>query len=262
MGLGERLLGEGLVVAAVLGWWALSIGMPDYIIPGPWQVATAVFGLFFDPAKVEHTLISTLRVIGSVVVSTVLGALLAFLPRWLGWADGIVHERIKPFLNSFPSVGWAILAVIWFGNSTPSVMFVQVAILTPFCLVNVSEGLRDLDRELMEMGLSFTRRRLRVFRKLTMPMLLPYVMAAVRIAYGVGWKIALVSELFGADRGLGYLMLEAQILSDASTVFATCFAIVIIFIAGERLLINPLTRLVDNRGRAASPPHQDRGNRT
>ena len=47
---------------------------------------------------------------------TVLGALLAFLPRWLGWTDGIVHERIKPFLNSFPSVGWAILAafsVLW-----------------------------------------------------------------------------------------------------------------------------------------------------
>ncbi len=38
-------------------------------------------------------------------------------------------------------------------------------------------------------------------------------------------------------------MLEAQILSDAATVFATCFAIVLIFIAGERLIINPLTRL-------------------
>ena len=235
------------MVAAVLGWWALSRSMPDYIIPSPWQVAVGVYELFFDPDKAAHTLISTLRVIGSVIVSTLIGALLALLPRWFEWVDVIVHERIQPFLSSFPSVGWAILAVIWFGNSTSSVMFVQVAILVPFCLVNVAEGLRALDRELIEMGRSFSRNRRRVFFKLTLPLLLPYVVAAVRIAYGVGWKIALVSELFGADRGLGYLMLEAQIISDAATVFATCLAIVLIFIAGERLIINPLARLVEHR---------------
>lgn len=231
------------MVAAILGWWVLSLGLPDYIIPGPWLVAQGVFELFFDPDKSEHTLVSTLRVLGAVVIATMLGSVLALLPRWFGFTDLIVHQRIQPFLNSFPSVGWAILAIIWFGNSTPSVMFVQIAILTPFCLVNVAAGLKELDRELVEMGLSFTRRRARVFFRLVVPLLAPYVMSAVRIAYGVGWKIALVSELFGADRGLGYLMLEAQILSDATTVFATCFAIVLIFILGERLIINPLTRL-------------------
>lgn len=241
--LAGRLLGEGLVVAAVLGWWLLSLGLPDYIIPGPLDVAQGVYSLFFDPAKAEHTLISTLRVLGSVVISTALGIVLALVPRWFPISDLIVYQRVQPFLNSFPSVGWAILAVIWFGNSTPSVMFVQIAILTPFCLVNVAEGLKELDRELIEMGMSFTRTRRRVFFKIVVPLLAPYVMSAVRIAYGVGWKIALVSELFGADRGLGYLMLEAQILSDAVTVFATCFAIVVIFILGERLIINPLTRL-------------------
>lgn len=245
--LSERLLGEGLVVLAVFGWWLLSRGMPDYIIPSPWQVAVGVYELFFNTDKAAHTLVSTARVIGSVALSTALGALLALLPRWLRWADIIVHERIKPLLNAFPSVGWAILAVIWFGNSTPSVMFVQIAILTPFCLVNVAEGLRALDAELIEMGMSFTRKRRRVLFKVVVPLLMPYVMAAVRIAYGVGWKIALVSELFGADRGLGYLMLEAQIVSDAATVFATCFAIVLLFIAGERLIINPLARLTEHR---------------
>jgi len=32
--------------------------------------------------------------------------------------------------------------------------------------------------------------------------------------------------------------------SDSATVFATCFAIVIIFVAGEKLVIDPLARLV------------------
>jgi NitT/TauT family transport system permease protein len=67
-------------------------------------------------------------------------------------------------------------------------------------------------------------------------------MSSVRIAYGVGWKIALVAELFGADSGLGYLMLRAEVMSDTAMVFATCFAIVIIFAAGEKLIIDPLAR--------------------
>jgi NitT/TauT family transport system permease protein len=179
-----------------------------------------------------------------VALATLIGGALAVIPYRWPIADTIVRDRITPFLNSFPSVGWAILAMIWFGTTNAAVIFVEVAILTPFCLINVLEGLNELDRELIEMGWSFTRRGSRNFVKLVVPMLLPYVMSAIRIAYGVGWKIALVAELFGVSSGLGYLMLKAEIVSDAATVYATCFAIVLLFLAGEKLVLDPLSRLV------------------
>ena len=216
--------------------------MPDFILPGPLAVAERVIDFFIVSGIIDDSAISTARVAASVVIAVALGSVLAFLPRQWPVADAIVHERIKPFLNSFPSVGWAILAVIWFGNSNFTVIFVQVAILTPFCLVNVSEGLKELDVELLEMGRSFTRSRFKVFRRITVPLLMPYVIAALRMAYGVGWKIALVSELFGAESGIGYLMLRAMSAADAETLFAACFAIVLIFIAGEKLIIDPLSR--------------------
>ena len=122
------------------------------------------------------------------------------------------------------------------------VIFVETAILIPFCLINIAEGLRNIDRELMEMGESFTRHRLRILWRLTLPMLVPYGLAAIRIAYGVAWKIALVAELLGAPDGLGYLMLRSETAADSTTFLATCFAIVFIFIVGERLVIAPLER--------------------
>jgi NitT/TauT family transport system permease protein len=145
-------------------------------------------------------------------------------------------------LNSFPSIGWAILAAIWFAPGDFGVIFVEVAILIPFCLINIAEGLRNIDGELMEMGLSFTRRRARILRRLTLPLLVPYGLSATRIAYGIAWKIALVAELLGAPSGLGYLMLRAQTAADSTTFLASCFAIVLIFVAGERLVIVPLER--------------------
>lgn len=242
MWLRERVLAEGLVVLAVVGWWLFARELPDFILPGPLAVAERVIDFFIVPGMVDDTVISTVRVAASVVIAVTLGGILAFIPRRWPLADAIVHERIKPFLNSFPSIGWAILASIWFGPSNFSVIFVQVAILTPFCLVNISEGLKELDLEVLEMGRSFSRNPVKVFWRITVPLLMPYVVAALRIAYGVGWKIALVSELFGAESGIGFLMLRALTAADAVTLFAACFAIVLIFIAGEKLVIDPLSR--------------------
>jgi len=240
----ERMIADGLVVAAILGWWLLSLRLPDFLMPSPWQVATTLFGLFVTPSLLADTAASAARVIASVALSTVIGGVLAIVPYRWPVTDAIIRDRITPFLNSFPSVGWAILAMIWFGTTDAAVIFVEVAILTPFCLVNILEGLKSLDQELIEMGASFTRDRARRFMKIVFPMLLPYLMSAIRIAYGVAWKIALVAELFGVSSGLGYLMLKAEIVSDAASVYGTCFAIVLLFLAGEKLVIDPLSRLV------------------
>lgn len=240
--LAEHGLAEGLIVLAVIGWWLFALDAPDYILPNPATVATETGRLFVVPELLYHTAMSAVRVVIAVILAVTIGTLLAVLPERFPILGVIVHERIQPFLNSFPSVGWAIVASIWFGPTNETIVFVELAILVPFCLVNVSAGLRELDREMIEMARSFTRSRAKVFFKVTLPLLMPYIIAALRIAYGVGWKIALVAELFGTESGLGFLMQRAQTLSDAATVFASCFAVVILFIAGERLVIDPLSR--------------------
>ena len=241
---GERLIADGLVAAAVLGWWLVSLGVPDFVLPSPWAVVQTLVALFVTPSLLADTAISTIRVVAAVVAALLIGGALALIPYRWPVADGIVHHRITPFLNAFPSVGWAILAMIWFGTTGTAVILVEIAILTPFCLVNISEGLKELDGELIEMAGSFTRRRGLVLRKIVVPLLLPYIISSIRIAFGVAWKIALVAELFGVSSGLGFVMLRAEIVSDAATVYATCFAIVLLFLAGEKLLIGPLSRIV------------------
>jgi NitT/TauT family transport system permease protein/sulfonate transport system permease protein len=240
----ERVLADGLVVLAVLGWWAMSNALPRGILPGPAEVGLQLWELFTDPSYLGHVAVSVGRVLLSVVLALVIGGLLAMWPARQPWAEGIVHRRIKPFLNSFPSIGWAILAVIWFRVSDFTAVFVQVAILIPFCLINLSEGLRELDREALEMARSFTRTRWKIFVKITIPLLLPYIVGALRIAYGVAWKISLVSELFGTGNGIGYLMADAQQSNKPALLYACCFAIVLIFFAGEKLILDPLSRRV------------------
>jgi NitT/TauT family transport system permease protein/sulfonate transport system permease protein len=238
----QRAIGDALVVLALAGWWWSSLHLPPSIVPPPQSVLARLVDIATYPDLTWHVVITTLRVMVSVALSLVFGLALALLAHSWPWLEGVVTDRILVVLSGMPSVGWAILAVIWFKVSDFTVIFVQVMILLPFALINFAEGLRNLDQEVIEMADSFSTRRTATLLHVLIPMLLPYGIAALRVSYGVCWKIALVSELFGAQSGLGYLMLQAQSIGDIVTVVATCLIIVVLFTLGEVLIINPIAR--------------------
>lgn len=237
-----RIAADLAVVLALLGWAWMARGLPDFVLPGPMAVGERLVAMFVSPAFLSHTFASVWRVLLSVVLALALGGGLALLNRAVPALDWTIRGMTLPFLNSFPSIGWAILAAIWFQPGDFPVVFVQVAILTPFALINIAEGLRQIDAETMEMARSFTRSRRRAIAMVAAPLLLPYILGAMRIAYGIAWKIALVSELLGGTTGLGYLMLQAQGSADMATVIAACFAIVLLFVTGEKLVLDPIAR--------------------
>ncbi len=236
-------------VAAALGAWAFGAGsLPEFVLPGPLAVGKRLVALFTEPTFLSHTLASVTRVLLSVALALAIGGGLALLNRAVPAVDWVVRGMVLPFFSSFPSIGWAILAAIWFQPGHFAVVFVQVAILIPFCLINIAEGLRQIDRETVEMADSFTRNRSRIVLWVMAPLLLPYVLGALRIAYGIAWKIALVAELLGATSGLGFLMLQSQGSADMPTVMAACAAVVLLFVAGEKLILDPIARKFSVRG--------------
>ena len=60
--LAERMIADGLVVAAIAGWWLLSLRLPDFLMPGPWQVATRLVDLFVTPSLLADVAASAARV--------------------------------------------------------------------------------------------------------------------------------------------------------------------------------------------------------
>lgn len=245
----DRLIADGTIVVVVVVWWLIARRLPAYVLPGPYDVLQSLARFVTDGATALNAFVSLTRVVASVLIAMVTGVLIALAVQAAPILNATVERRLLVFLSSFPSVGWAILGVVWFKISTPTVLFIQTAIILPFCIVNALAGFRQLDQELTEMGLSMTRSPVRRFFKLTLPLIAPFLVAGLRIAYGICWKIALVSELFGASSGLGYLLMNAQSTSDAAMVFACCLVIVVIYTATDYLLLKPLAeRFSVNQG--------------
>ena len=77
---------------------------------------------------------------------------------------------------------------------------------------------------------------------IVLPTLFPFMFAAVRVSFGVSWKVALTAELFGGSRGLGYTMNIARQELETSQIYAVIALIVVIVFLSNRLLFDPLQR--------------------
>jgi ABC-type nitrate/sulfonate/bicarbonate transport system permease component len=240
-----RFLAEGLVVLGVLVWWLTAQQLPDAVFPSPLNVFAELGSLAVDPQFWNAAGVTALRVLTAVLAAVVIGTTLGLLPRYAPWTSGIVNDVLIPLFTSFPAVAWAIIGSVWFGVTSTSVVVVQALIILPFCLVNVAEGAKELGREEVEMGRSFGRRPVAIFWRIELPMLSPFIVAGARIGYGVCWKVSLIAELFGARSGLGFQMQLAQDLGRVDTILAICLAIVVFVIAGDALVLRPLSRRLD-----------------
>lgn len=227
-------------IAVLLGAWvAISPFVPAYILPSPATVAEKFLLFVTTKTYAIHLGTTLFHVIGALVISLTVGAALALATHYVRPVRLLIRGRVYPFLNSFSGIGWAVLSVVWFGQSDGAVFFAMACVLVPFIYINLHEGLEALDAELAEMGQSFTRSGFRRFRLILVPMLVPFGFAALRISFGVAWKSTLLAELFGSNRGLGYVVNQSRMNYETEMILAVILWIIVIVFAGDRFFFKP-----------------------
>ena len=243
-------LAAHLFTAGALGlWWTYAQFVEAYVMPGPVEVARRMAEFFTSPALLAHMFASFAHVVGAVAISFLAGFALALLPYYLPVFRHMVHGRLSPFLNSFSGIGWTLLAVVWFGINHFTVVFAISMVLTPFAIINIREGLNNLDDELLEMGMSFCRGGWRRFRALILPSLYPFIFATLRVSFGVAWKVALTAELFGGSSGMGYLFNLARQDFDMPLILVVILIIVAFVYCTDRFVFAPIqARLARHHG--------------
>ncbi|MGE5148356.1 MAG: ABC transporter permease [Candidatus Eiseniibacteriota bacterium] len=246
-----RLAGHLFTLAFIAIWALYARHVEAYVLPGPLAVAERFVAFFGDLDLIGHMLVSFAHIGAAILISFLIGTGLALLAYYVPVTHLAIHGRLSPFLNSFSGVGWTLLAVLWFGVDHVTVVFAISAVLTPFAIINMREGLDNLDQELLEMSRSLTRNRWRQFWMIVVPSLYPFMFATLRISFGVAWKVTLTAELFGGNAGLGYLFNLARQAFD-TTLIIVVIVIIICFVYGtDRFIFQPVqARLERHHGLA------------
>lgn len=234
-------------LALLAAWWIYSLRVPAYQMPGPLPVLARMSEFLTDPYERLQLGWSLVHVGVSITLAFVVGFALALMSNTLWPLSGFIDDRLTPFLNAFSGIGWLFMAMMWFGVTSFTVIFAVTLILIPFAIINIRTGLEELDDEIGELGRSLTRNPVRIFLRLTVPMLVPYLFATLRTSFGVAWKVVLTAELFGGNAGVGYLLNAARQEFDTETIFAViCFIILFVYLA-EVALFAPVQRGLKRR---------------
>lgn len=190
------------VIGAVALWQLISLFFLSVFLPGPLALLERVFVVYGD--------LETYLVVGQTVVRILEGLVLSML---IGTALGLLmglRKNFEAFLDSwimvlltFPAICWAFLSVLWFGLSEVAPILTVVLIVFPFVSMNVWEGTKAVEKNLIDMGKAYKANRKLMIWKVIIPQLMPYLFSALRIALSLSWKIVLVGEAFGVASGVG-----------------------------------------------------------
>ena len=234
-------------IALVLVVWEL---LPHIL---PLQQGTRLF--FSVPSRIFATLwqmFATGTIWGPLGVSATAFAIGLALAIAAGLPLGILLGRsatlnamVDPFVTAFnatPRLVFLPLLMLWLGIGLWSkVAIVFFGALFPL-LINTHEGVRNADKLLINVVRSFGATGWDVARLVVVPNALPFIVVGLRLAIGRAILGVVVAEFFGAQDGLGVVMVRAASSFNVDFVFAG-----LVLFAVLSLVMTGMVKLIEDR---------------
>jgi NitT/TauT family transport system permease protein len=231
----------GVAALVLVAWVLLSWRYGAYVLPSPAQVVHGLVEVIRSGEIWRHTAASLSRILigfgGAVAVALLMG-LGSFLSRT---AREVIND-VLAVLNSTSVFVWIVISIIWFGLSNWAPIFTTFMITLPVVASNIVEGVESVDRRLLEMGDVYRLGSGEKFRAIVVPSTLPYLVAGMKVGFGLALKVSVVAEIFGVTSGIGYIMNYSREILATQMVFVWALVMILVMMATDKLVFDALAR--------------------
>lgn len=212
-----------------------------------WKIASIIYNSELILPSPESTIFSTLKllisenfiqIIGATIFRGLIGFTLSFI---LGISLGILagtnilfEAFLKPILisiRSTPIISLILLALIWFKVDLVAV-FIAFLTMFPFICTNVIDGIKSVDKDIIEMSRVHQVGKLKIIKEVFLPAITPFIFSGASSALGFGWRAVIIGEVLSQPKfGIGTLMQTAQTYLLVNEVIAwTIIAVMISYL--------------------------------
>jgi NitT/TauT family transport system permease protein len=143
-------------------------------------------------------------------------------------------------LGSVPSVAYLPVALVWFGLNDRAIIFVVVIGSTLPIAVSVESGVRSIPPLLLRAALTLGATGPLMFRHVTLPAIVPSIVAGMRGAWAFAWRSLMAGELLISTVGLGQVLMRGRETMDMSQVLAVILIIGALGYAVDNLIFRKL----------------------
>ncbi len=229
-------------LAVVLVAWALlSRRYGQYVLPAPWSIVTGFAEIVRTGEIWTHTAASLYRIVIGFGLAVLVSLAMGFGAFVSPPIRGVVHD-VLAILNSTSVFVWIVISLIWFGLSNWAPIFTTFMITLPVVASNLVEGVSSVDRRLLEMGDVYRLRGREKFMAIVIPSTLPYLVAGMKVGFGLALKVSVVAEIFGVTSGIGYIMNYSREILATRMVFVWALVMILIMVATDTLLFDTVSR--------------------
>jgi ABC-type nitrate/sulfonate/bicarbonate transport system permease component len=120
------------------------------------------------------------------------------------------------------------VALLFFGLEDEMKIFVIFFSCAWPILLNTLEGVRNIDKLLLNTARTFGLSHARIIWKVVLPACLPQIMTGLRISLPITLILVVISEMVGSADGIGYFILDAQRRFRVAQMYAGMLALAIL----------------------------------
>jgi NitT/TauT family transport system permease protein len=240
-------------VAIVLVWSAIPYSglVNPALVPTPLQVAERFVALLWGDRLGLDVIASTQRVILGVALGITLAVPVGFM---LGWYRQ-VRRFVDPLVNFFralPPIALIPLVIVYFGiGEVAKVVILFYASFFAGVIV-MYEGIAQISPIYVRVARTLGAADDEIFLRVIVPLAVPHMLTALRVALGVAWATLVASELIAARQGLGALIQDAASFFQLDTIYVGIICIGFIALVMDLILRTVSRRLVSWQDRIAS----------
>ena len=198
----------GLILAAAI-WEAavLALGIRPHILP---RLSAILSAIAATPAAYAAGFLRTLT---ETLLGFAAGGIVGVLNGVLFFRAPRLRDLLFPIFvvsQTIPVIAFGALVVLWFGNTLLAKAVIAFYLTFFPVTVNTLLGLQSVDPRHTALLRSFGANGRQQLLRLQLPMALPQIFVALRLAASLSLVGAIVGEWFGDTTGLGVLLLQAM----------------------------------------------------
>ena len=201
-----RLYRYGFLAFILIVWQLVGPMINPIFFSYPSKIALAFYELTFVTGELQHYMVESLLILFyGLGIAILVGVPLAILMARFKPVDWALDLPVNA-MYATPMVALVPLLVLWFGIY----MEAKVIVVFLFCvfpvLINTYQGVRECDKNMLEVARSFRSSEAAVWRDVLLPFAIPYIIAGVRLAIGRGLIGMIIAEFYTTISGLGFMI--------------------------------------------------------
>ncbi len=187
------------------------------------------------------TLTSLLRITMGYLLGVIAALVFAVLTSAFPFCKAL-FSPILSLIKTTPVTSFILLALVWIQKDGVAV-FIAFLMVLPIIWSNVSKGIEETDKGMLEMAKVFGLSPLKTLKAIYFHSVMPYFVAGCTTALGFAWKAGVAAEVLSTPaKSIGYNLYQSKINIETADLFAWTAVVIVLSVIFEKLVVILLKR--------------------